>query len=301
MSTFIMEVDFNFQVLTLTPRFQIYTASGLAYSNTMGQDGSFVGWLPYTLKRWPIASDKLVFKNYCDENHLPTPAYWLKGEVPSTDFIIKERLGSFGQGIRGPFSRSQFGELAPSMGDGAFCEQFVDGDAIKVWYWNGTPRFLERIPPRYLIGDGRRSVKEIVSTKRGSFDSSFEINADCEAYLSWQGMSADSIPPDGQKIKLAYRYATEFDAVSLADRSKFQSQSEKLRTQLIGMGPILMKAIPDEIRDHVLFTLDAVVTENDDIFLLEANCNPMIHPLSYTHMLDDIFRVNTPAQQKPRR
>lgn len=299
---FTMEVDFNQQILTLMPRFQIHTPRGLGYSPEIGNEGNFVGWLPYALKRWPIATDKLKFKEYCENNALPIPAYWLQGEAPNEDFIVKDRQGSFGQGIRGPFSPDNFNAIAEEMQPGFYCEKFIDGDAVKIWYWNDAPIFLERLPPRFLIGDGLRSVQDIAASRRGSFDISFSIGADCLDYLAWQGMTADSIPDKGQQVKLGYRYASDFDPITVTDRSMLQSQSRKipkLRGELDRFGQVLSQAIPTEIRQHAMFTLDAVVNENNDLFLLEANCNPMVHPLSYVHILDDIFGVKTPPMQQP--
>lgn len=292
--TFRMEVDFQRQVLTFMPRFLIKTAGGLAYSPEVGRIGSFVGWLPYSLKRWPIASDKLKFKEYCEENSLPIPAYWFQKEAPTTDFIVKDRKGSFGQGIAGPFAHDRFPAVASDLRAGAYCEQFIDGDALKIWYWNDKPMFMERLAPRFLIGDGIRSVREIAGAARGSFDNNFSINEDCNDYLAWQGLAADSVPEKGQQVKLAYRYTTDFDALSVSNRDVLQKQSDKVRVALEHYGKRLILAIPEEIRQNVLFTLDAVATTNDDIFLLEMNSNPMIHPLSYVPMLDNIFQVTTP-------
>lgn len=292
-----MEVDFNRQVLTLMPRFQIRTAIGLGYSPAIGDEGHFVGWLPYAIKRWPVAADKLKFKECCESNGLPIPAYWFQGEAPTTDFIVKDRKGSFGQGISGPFAPDRFSAMSNEMRPGFYCEQFIDGDALKVWYWNETPIFLERLPPRFLIGDGVHSVQEIAASRRGSFDVSFHIGEDCLDYLAWQGMSADSIPAAGQKVKLGYRYASDFDPVNITDRSMLQSQSKKipqLRRDLDHFGKVLSQAIPTEIRQHAMFTLDAVINADNEVFLLEVNCNPMVHPLSYVHILDDVFGVKTP-------
>lgn len=295
--TFQMEVDFKQQVLTLEPRFLIKTAGGLAYSPSIGRIGSFVGWLPYSLKRWPIAGDKLKFKEYCENNDLPMPSYWFQGEAPASDFIIKDRKGSFGQGIRGPFRREHFSDISDDIRAGAYCEEFIDGDAIKIWYWNDSPIFLERLPPRFLVGDGIRSIRDIAVTTRGSFDTSFEVGPKCDDYLAWQGMTADSIPKAGEQVKLAYPYTSDFDAVTVSNRDVLQKQSQKLRDELDRFGKVLCRAIPPEIRQHVLFTLDAVATDKDEIFLLEVNCNPMVHPLSYVFMLDNIFQVTTPPLQ----
>lgn len=291
--SFRLEVDYRRQVLTFEPRFLIKTDSGMAYSPTLGRNGSFVGWLPYSLKRWPIASDKLRFKQYCEETRLPTPTYWLNGDAPDSDFIIKDRLGSFGQGIYGPYHAPQFAALANKLRPGAYCEEFIDGDAIKIWYWNDAPIFMERLAPPFLVGDGRHTIIEIAALARGSFDNSYKVVAD-DPYLAWQGVHGTTILDEGQSVKLAYRYTTPFDPIAIRDRDVLEQQSEALRTRLHEFGQTLARAITPEIRRHVMFTLDAVATSDDRIFLLEMNCNPMVHPLSYVPMLDDIFNVKTP-------
>ena len=44
-----------------------------------------------------------------------------------------------------------------------------------------------------------------------------------------------------------------------------------------------------------VFTLDAVIDDDDRVWLLEMNSHPMIHPNVYPHMLASVFTEETPA------
>ena len=43
------------------------------------------------------------------------------------------------------------------------------------------------------------------------------------------------------------------------------------------------------MRTHTAFSLDGVVDEEDRIWWLEVNCNPLLHPAVYETMLDALF------------
>jgi D-alanine-D-alanine ligase-like ATP-grasp enzyme len=52
---------------------------------------------------------------------------------------------------------------------------------------------------------------------------------------------------------------------------------EELRT----VGKVLWQTIPEELRQGVLFTVDAVLDDQGQLWLLETNSNPAVHPDVY--------------------
>ncbi|VVE69403.1 hypothetical protein PCA31118_03195 [Pandoraea captiosa] len=76
--TYHASVEVGGRTVVLIPKFSFRAHHGLAYSNTLNDDtvAGFVGWLPYAVKRWPISTDKIVFKRYCEANGLRVTASW---------------------------------------------------------------------------------------------------------------------------------------------------------------------------------------------------------------------------------
>jgi len=62
-----------------------------------------------------------------------------------------------------------------------------------------------------------------------------------------------------------------------------------LAPQLAEIGAILWRGIPEEIRPATLFTVDGVVDDEQQIWLLEMNCNPVLHPDAYPLMFETLF------------
>ena len=69
------------------------------------------------------------------------------------------------------------------------------------------------------------------------------------------------------------------------------SAGSHIARQLDAAGSALWRgAIPADIRADTLWTLDAIVDDAGTVWLLETNCNPMVHPDAYFAMLEGIFR-----------
>ncbi|RKP52532.1 hypothetical protein [Trinickia fusca] len=293
--TFRVTVTRDGRVVTLVPRFIMEMDTGFAYTNHFGDDDTlFCGWLPYDVKRWPLASDKLAFKQYCEQAGLPVPAYSLQGmQQPDTDFIVKGRQGSFGRGIRGPFRSGSAQAQAVVLSPGQFFEQFVQGECAKIWCWNGCPVAMERLKAPFVVGDGVRSLRELLeSSGRGSFDVPQPADKADHDVLAWQGLDVDSVPALGQRVVLDFRYASPFDRTITRDRDVLSAQSVSMRARLHQMAGSLAQGIPPATREHTIFTVDAIVDEDDQLWLLEMNSHPMVHPASYVPMLDSLFGVD---------
>src|SRR5262249_13121512 len=59
------------------------------------------------------------------------------------------------------------------------------------------------------------------------------------------------------------------------------------------------KAIPEDVRQSIAYTVDFVADRNERVWLLEMNCNPTIHPDIYADILEDLLgsAKNTDASQ----
>lgn len=303
--TFELTLHLAAHSVTLLPRFMVKLGNGhSAYTSVFSSACRLVGWLPYQIKRWPEASDKLVFKDCCAGHGLRVPDHWHNGPPETADYIVKPRAGSWGRGIRGPFRAAREPAIAVAnvpQGDlpenlpeplqsGDYFEQFIPGRPAKIWFWNATPVAMECADLPTVIGDGRRSLARIVAETRGNFDLSFDI-ASSRTMLAWQGVTADTVAPAGASYLLDFLYASAFDRIILESRECLPQQSPARRSELEHVGRCLFDSIPADLRVHTLFTLDAVIDHRDRLWLLEMNSHTVIHPRAYRAMLDDLFNM----------
>src|SRR5215470_1263469 len=55
----------------------------------------FIGWYPNARHRWPLASDKLLFKRFAVENSILTPEYSTDPAAVIRDVLVKRSVSSF--------------------------------------------------------------------------------------------------------------------------------------------------------------------------------------------------------------
>jgi hypothetical protein len=273
--------------MTLIPKFMIKSSSGaIAYVNHFTERCRFVGWLPYQVKNWGIGTDKTAFKRHCERAGLRTPSEWIGDEPPAESFLVKPRLGSWGDGIRGPFHAEDLRQQRITLGTDVYLEEFILGRPTKIWYWNESPVAIETIKLPTLYADGRRSLSEMARQPRGSFDLSHDLSS-CTQVLAWQGWTAESIPPAGVEVVLGFLYASIFDPVEVLDRDSLANETAEFVEELARVGRALVPQIPEEIRANTLYTVDGVIDKDGALSLLEMNCHPVVHPNTYPAMLRD--------------
>lgn len=296
--TFELTIRSGGRQVVLIPRFVREYEGRTIYQRDFTGDGDFIGWMPYPVKSWPLSTDKTLFKEYALANGLRVTASWTEGPALAPDYIIKPAIGSFGVGIRGPF-----GPLAPlsediALQEGNFCEQFIRGRSAKAWFWNGEPVALEVLTPPQMTGDGRRTLREIASQPRGNFDLVMNLDESTQI-LAWQGYQLDEVVPEGVNVMLDFRYLTPHDRVTLKNRNVWEQMPAEVTAQFCYAGPLLYRGIPDSVRRNSVFTLDAVIDDDNRVWLLEMNSHPMIHPNVYPHMLASMFDEDALAQAEP--
>jgi hypothetical protein len=286
LATFRLSLALGGREVELYPRFAGESAGRIAYFEYFAGDRAFVGWLPYQMRRWRLATDKLSFKSAAQSRGLRVPAGWREGPPRADDYIVKLVRGSFGRDMRGPFGpRHPYDD---EIGDAAFFEQFIKGRSAKAWFWNSTLAALEVLEPPLIFGDGVRTLREIAETRRGNFDLALSLDSS-DDILRWQGVSADSVAEPGREIMLDYRYATPFDRNVVIDRDVLAKTDPRIRRQFEIAGRVLHEEIDAAARENTMFTLDAVIDAQARVWFLEMNCHPMIHPAVYGPMLDSLF------------
>jgi len=256
----------------------------------------FIGWLPYSIKQWPIATDKLAFKEYCIAHGLRTPAYRSRAADSVRNFIVKHRAWGFGYGIRGPFETIAAGNPRTRLSDKEFYEEFVHGDIAKIWYWNDRPIGLELRPMPTVCGDGSRPLYDLVvaATVRPNVPPDRGDIADLARH---QGFSLDEPVPAGTTVLADFRYGSGLFPPNPFKNANVLAGHLKGDTgrQLLDAGPVFWRSVPRELRDCTLYTVDAIVDGRAQVWFLELNCNPMGHPDVYFPMFESLFGPANPV------
>lgn len=260
----------------------------------------FIGWLPYEQKVWREAQEKLEFKRALLRHGERTPPSWLDAEAPPHDVLIKPTRGSFGLGQRGPFRRLDTNNESHRLRPGEFYEQFIHGEVLKVWYWNGELICVDLRRPLIVVGDGHRSVETLVrDTFRVYEDARLRRfhagQSQLAALLAYQDANWDTVLASGKALQVDYLYGSPLYAENYSER-KNHNRIEEVREASLGRkmkscGPIFQSMIPAETRDNTLFAVDAVVDAAGDVWWLEMNCAPTVPPDAYPSILNSLFNV----------
>jgi len=285
--------------IVLYPQFGTNVNGVKQYSPVFNDDAQFFcGWLPYQLKRWDLASDKLLFKDFAIKHGLKVPAYSLTPNPQIDSFIIKRRASSFGAQIKGPFAGNH--AVTVSEDNGEYIEQFISGKILKIWYWNDMPTCMEVDQMPYIMGDGVSSIRTLLERRLRSQKkinvSSTDLNAvtydfqNVESVLAFYGVSLDTILDYGVEQRVEFRYATDFMLPNYRRTIDLeQNMPVDLRETLINVGAVLWSGIPNGIKKDCVYTVDAILDKDRSIWLLEMNSNPFVHPYIYRQVISSLF------------
>jgi hypothetical protein len=296
---FVLNVFGRNRYYRFTPQFLRKENGRMKYTPTLPDDPrGFVGWLPYFNKRWDVALDKLAFKRYCLGNGLSFPAFSTDKADALPGFLVKRRQSSFGEGIRGPFRRFDPSNAAHRLRENEYYDQFIPGRMGKAWYWNDKPVCCELREMPGMAGDGTHTLRQLIEAQLGKYGFTPEWE-DFEDTLEFHGSSLDDVPGNGRHVTADFRFGSLLLSPDWLDHNVLPRYLEsKLGEQLRTAGPVLWKAIPGEIRQSTLYTVDFIVDEQERVWFLEMNCNPLMHPDVYPHIFEDLFGPpkNLPVQ-----
>ncbi|MFZ6721375.1 hypothetical protein [Undibacterium sp. Ji49W] len=277
----------------LYPKFLATINGTRQYTSNISTDiNMFAGWLPYKNKHWPIASNKLEFKRFASTVNLPVPEYAVTQQSSLEHVLIKRLNSSFGAQILGPFHSATERQL--HLENGEYFEKFIEGDLLKIWYWNGQAVCMERDSMPTVVGDGVATIGELI-IRRGSqvkWLSVAEKNKllkNSETLLTYFKVNAKTVLKKGKTQMVEFRYGS--DIMHPNERKIIDIQStppKEILTVIEDTGIRLQAAIPQAIRTNTLFTVDAIVDKDNQVWLLEMNCNPAVHPYVYPVMAGSI-------------
>ncbi|MBI5790274.1 MAG: hypothetical protein HZA63_02240 [Rhodocyclales bacterium] len=289
----VLEVSLRGRTRQFQPQFTISREQRIEYRPWFGPDVSgFIGWRPYFPRSWPLSADKPSFKDYARSNGLRVPPGSAVAPPDERPFIIKGKQSSFGVGMRGPFPAGDAGAPHAALAPQQFYETYVAGRIAKAWYWNGCWAALELRPPPRLLGDGRQTWRQLA---QGRCRIAPDWSA-LETMAHFQGVKLDDISAEGASLQADFKYGTPYDPGCTTNENVIDGHRDSLiGRQFADAGPICLAGIPESLRDGVVFTLDAIVDDQDAVWFLEMNANPMVHPDVYPVMLDSLFPPGRPS------
>lgn len=290
-STQALDIRAKGRSVRLIPQFIVEDAQGrLQYTRRMREAmRGFVGWLPYFNKVWPVAQDKLVFKQYAESAGVRTPRWTVDPAQARGDFIVKARHSTFGRGLRGPFE----GAGSITLVEGEYCEQFIVGKLLKALFWNDELVAVELLDMPTVEGDGRRTLRDLIGSRLAPTGRWPE---DLEPLAAIQGLALDAVVAPGRVALADYRYVSPLHPQTGRDHDvRSNMVGTPLEAQLLDAGASCWRAVPAAIREGTAFSIDGVVDAQGDIWFLEANCNPQVHPALYRTMLDATFAASPTA------
>lgn len=295
--SFVLRVRLGAATRTLYPQFMIVVKGVRQYTPRLSPEAMrFAGWCPYALRRWPLSTEKLLFKRYAVEHSLLTPDYSTDPDARMDDVVVKTSVSSFGFGIRGPLGSSTQHPLAPKAGE--YFERFTRGRIAKIWYWNDQPVCMELVRMPSVEGNGAATVRQLIRREWPKMP--LERMKRLEPILAWQDSRLDAIVPKRQVKILEFRYGAALIQRRLArDIDLTRRMVPAFEKQLRDAGQKLWRAIPEAVRADTVFSVDAIVDRHNQIWLLEMNSNPFIHPYAYAPMLRSLFAVRKEEARAP--
>lgn len=297
MRTFEIAVSANGRQHRLFPQFLFENEQSLAYTQALTPNvNGFIGWLPYRARRWPMSTNKLLFKRHIDRAGKRTPQFWLRAEDGPADVIIKPAVGSFGSGQRGPFRTIDPSNPDHALrNDGEFYERFRIGTVLKAWYWNERPICVELRPQLDITGDGVSTVESLVQQTypvEGKAAQRFAARRDAiTTLLAFQHRNWSDVLDTGETVQIDYLYGSSLYPATDDNANQLEAiRGTALEEELLSCGPIFCQTIPEDSRRNTAYAVDGIVGPAGDVRWLEINSNPMFPPDGYAVVLDSIFK-----------
>lgn len=300
--TFELEVKTRNRYFTLHPQFLARIDGRLMHVTRLVREVTgFIGWLPYRPLRWPLASDKLVFKTRLSESGLATPRMWQAPREATTAFVVKRSVGSFGRELAGPYHPGQEPDAVqmqaltkPGSAGSLYAESFVQGTNIKVWFWGERAIHAQLHPYPLIHGNGRDTIAELIETRLKDIQQSWQAYPEKQAVmqaLAYQGLDLNAVLPLDLPAWLDYRYGRRFSAEAATgeDDNALPQLPAAQTAQVEAAGRWIAGELEQELNAPVLCSLDGVLDTEGKIWWLEANSNPMFPPTGYPAMFSTLF------------
>jgi hypothetical protein len=296
--TFRLEVASGGHYHELLPEFLSDDTDGMKYRWTVNEEITmFGGWRPSPRKHWTIASDKLAFKQFCARNQLRTPKLFGDSDESDALVLLKEKAKQkpLQRGtIDGPIPLRELvrGELRSRQD--RYAEEYIAGDSLEAWYWDGVLYCVERHEQPYVVGDGSNTLRGLA--ERSNVWGGVLLPMDwpvVEAFGRLQGLSLDSVVPRGTKVTVDFRFNSAFRGLPQGGQENVLDQlaGDVIHEQLVRAGQALWLGVPEHMRAQTAFSVRATVDAQRNVWLTDMDADRYLHPDIYPLMMSSLFGV----------
>ena len=279
---FIVHIEHKKKHYTLLPQFiTVFHNQKMQVMEFDDDIQRFIGWRPYTFRSAPLLTDKLAFKAWLNTQPFSVPQY---SRDPSThqNVILKNSLSSYSNLIRGPYRTASDCPFQLEKGD--YFESYIEGTITKTWFWNDTPICIEKQPMPMMTGDGHATIKTLVERHLSLWNTTPGWEK-IKTVLNYYGKELSTVLKAGEKQCIDFRYASQLrrpnDTLTVLCKNL---ENMELINELNKIGSVLWQNIISKHHTELLYSVDGILTNDDQLWILEANANPVVHPLTYDAM-----------------
>ena len=279
---FIVHIDDHKRPFTLMPQFITFHHKQKRQILEFDHDvHRFIGWRPYTFRSIPLLTDKRQFKTWLKEKGCLTPAF---STTPSglENVLLKNATSAYANLIRGPYRKSE--ECPFNLETGDFFEAFIEGTITKTWCWNAQPICMEFHTMPTVVGDGQSTIRDLILRHLGAGMQGPNWKA-IEAVLTYDEQTLDTVLANASTQRVDFRYASRLSQADEINTQLYANIKQPFVTeQLDRVARCLWQDVIARHHRELLYTIDAILTPDNQLWLLEANANPVVHPLTYPYM-----------------
>jgi hypothetical protein len=249
----------------------------------------FLGWRPSQSCTIELMTNKLSFKQFCQNYGLRTPAMDATIMKDEALVLIKEvAVGETHRAIVGPITLRDALASPEYLNGERYIEAFVEGDPLQAWYYNGKLACVEVRTKPVVQGDGCNTLRELISWITSPFNVvDWQV---VEAITRVQSFDLDSIVPAGKSVVVDIRFSSALLPTVHTNENKLpQLAGTKVGQQLLEAGPIFLKSFPDAVRNTSIFRIDGVLDAQQNVWFMDIGRERVVHPDVYPIMLKELL------------
>lgn len=291
-----VEVAGSDRYFELEPEFAIMDPRGFReFSHELPlQSRAFTGWRCGSKKTCEVSLDKNAFLAFCARNQVRTPRIYARASDVTSAVVVKQvRPGKRGI-IRGPFARDAIPAECLQPPNEVILQEFVPGQVLEAWYWNGQLFVVQILNRPSVVGDGVSPIRDLIACN--SLHPDWIDWAAAEDALRFQGETIDTVLPSGKELAVDIRFNTAVQMPAFGPENALNTiVGTPVHEQLLHAGPVFFNALPADIRPHTQFVLGAIIDSQQRLWFTDMVTDLRIHPDVYDLMLRGLFGIPAPC------
>jgi hypothetical protein len=298
-----IKIDFaslNLEISKDDKYFEFFPVFGELFADEMwlelvpklsSRTAGFAGWRLLDEALLPLRNNRVEFKQFCDAKALATPKLLKDATQSWSNVLIKEITSARRGTIHGPMSAADAFARDNRFLESRYVEEYIDGDTVQAWYVGGQLACVERRRKPSVVGDGRSTVRDLISRiKHPQFPTDVIV---AKSLLQTQGLDMETVPPSGQIVNVDLRFSSALQSEAYLNENLLREiESSVLTDQLRRAGKALFDTIPMGLQNQTVVRLDGVVDSQQKMWFTDVGPKTYIHPDVYSMWLPALFEVN---------